>query len=147
MLELPDSFITASGRKVTLGIYVEPGKEDRCAWAMNSLKRAMRWDEERFGREYDLDLFSTSSPSAISTWGRWRTKSLNIFNDKLVLARPDTVFACDTWHAMTSDRVYRRALPVAEAAAELRRVAGTQLDPGVVAALLAEIGAAHDIAA
>jgi HD-GYP domain-containing protein (c-di-GMP phosphodiesterase class II) len=48
---------------------------------------------------------------------------------------------------MTSDRVYRRALPVAEAAAELRRVAGTQLDPGVVAALLAEIGAAHDIAA
>jgi diguanylate cyclase (GGDEF)-like protein/putative nucleotidyltransferase with HDIG domain len=57
------------------------------------------------------------------------------------------VFACDTWHAMTSDRVYRQALPAATAAAELRRVAGTQLDPDVVTALLAELGLAHDIAA
>ncbi len=57
------------------------------------------------------------------------------------------VFACDTWHAMTSDRVYRQALPLETAAIELRRVAGTQLDPAVVTALLAEIGLEHDAAA
>ena len=57
------------------------------------------------------------------------------------------VFACDTWHAMTSDRVYRKALPVDAAAAELRRVAGSQLDPVVVEALLAELGIARDLAA
>jgi aminopeptidase N len=51
-------FTTASGRKVDLRIYVEPGKEERCAWAMDSLKRSMRWDEERFGREYDLGVFN-----------------------------------------------------------------------------------------
>ena len=51
------------------------------------------------------------------------------------------VFACDTWHAMTSDRVYRKALPLGEALAELRRVAGAQLDPAVVDALLLELGA------
>src|SRR5712675_1382508 len=52
-----DAFVTMSGRSVVLRIYVEPGKEDRCAWAMDSLKRCMRWDEEAFGREYDLDIF------------------------------------------------------------------------------------------
>jgi len=52
-----DDFRTMSGREVALRIYVEPGKEDRCGWAMESLKRAMRWDEEAFGREYDLDVF------------------------------------------------------------------------------------------
>ena len=52
-----DRFRTMSGRDVTLRIYVEPGKEDRCGYAMDSLKRAMRWDEQRFGREYDLDIF------------------------------------------------------------------------------------------
>jgi putative nucleotidyltransferase with HDIG domain len=57
------------------------------------------------------------------------------------------VFACDTWHAMTSDRVYRRALPHERAAAELREVAGSQLDPDVVGALLVELGLAADLAA
>ena len=52
-----DTFTTMSGREVDLLIYVEPGEEDRCAWAMESLKRSMKWDEERFGREYDLDVF------------------------------------------------------------------------------------------
>ena len=52
-----DRFVTASGRNVTLRIYVEHGKQHRCAYAMDSLKRAMRWDEEVFGREYDLDIF------------------------------------------------------------------------------------------
>src|SRR5690606_18210715 len=52
------TFRTRSGRNVDLGIYVEPGKESRCGWAMDSLKRAMRWDEERFGLEHDLDVFN-----------------------------------------------------------------------------------------
>ena len=52
-----DKFTTASGRVVTLRIYVESGNEDGCAYAMDSLKRAMRWDEETFGLEYDLDIF------------------------------------------------------------------------------------------
>src|SRR6476620_998319 len=52
-----DSFVTMSGRNVALRIYVEPGKEDRCGWAMDSLKRSMCWDEEVFGCEYDLDIF------------------------------------------------------------------------------------------
>src|SRR5262249_40104527 len=54
---IEDSFTTMSGRKVTLRIYVEPGKEPRAGYAMDSLKRAMRWDEQAFGREYDLDIF------------------------------------------------------------------------------------------
>src|SRR6201999_2696167 len=52
-----DDFVTMSGRKVKLAIYVEPGKEARVPYAMDSLKRSMRWDEEAFGREYDLDIF------------------------------------------------------------------------------------------
>ena len=112
---VPDSFITASGRKVTLGIYVEPGKEDRCAWAMESLKRAMRWDEERFGREYDLDVFNIVAVSDFNM-GAMENKGLNIFNDKLVLARPDTasdadyasiegVIAHEYFHNWSGDRV------------------------------------------
>ena len=91
---VPDSFVTASGRKVALAIYVEPGKEDRCAWAMESLKRAMRWDEERFGREYDLDVFNIVAVSDFNM-GAMENKGLNIFNDKLVLARPDTASDAD----------------------------------------------------
>ena len=112
---VPDSFVTASGRKVALGIYVEPGKEDRCAWAMDSLKRAMRWDEERFGREYDLDVFNIVAVSDFNM-GAMENKGLNIFNDKLVLARPDTasdadyasiegVIAHEYFHNWTGDRV------------------------------------------
>ena len=112
---VPDSFVTASGRKVALAIYVEPGKEDRCAWAMESLKRAMRWDEERFGREYDLDVFNIVAVSDFNM-GAMENKGLNIFNDKLVLARPDTasdadyasiegVIAHEYFHNWTGDRV------------------------------------------
>ena len=112
---VPDSFVTASGRKVDLAIYVEPGKEDRCAWAMESLKRAMRWDEERFGREYDLDVFNIVAVSDFNM-GAMENKGLNIFNDKLVLARPDTasdadyasiegVIAHEYFHNWTGDRV------------------------------------------
>src|SRR3990170_1309899 len=94
LASVPDSFVTASGRKVALAIYVEPGKEDRCAWAMESLKRAMRWDEERFGREYDLDVFNIVAVSDFNM-GAMENKGLNIFNDKLVLARPDTATDAD----------------------------------------------------
>ena len=76
-----DSFTTMSGRKVALHIYVEPGKEDRCGFAMDSLKRAMRWDEEAFGREYDLDIFMIVAVSAFNM-GAMENKGLNVFNDE-----------------------------------------------------------------
>lgn len=112
---VPDHFVTASGRKVALNIYVEHGKEDRCAWAMESLKRAMRWDEQRFGREYDLDVFNIVAVSDFNM-GAMENKGLNIFNDKLVLARPDTasdadyasiesVIAHEYFHNWTGNRV------------------------------------------
>ena len=110
-----DRFTTMSGRKVDLHIYVEPGKEDRCAWAMDSLKRAMKWDEERFGREYDLDLFMIVAVSDFNM-GAMENKGLNIFNDKLILARPDTatdadyaniesVIAHEYFHNWTGNRI------------------------------------------
>jgi aminopeptidase N len=115
LASIHDSFTTASGREVALGIYVEPGKEDRCGWAMESLKRAMRWDEERFGLEYDLDVFNIVAVSDFNM-GAMENKGLNIFNDKLVLARPDTasdgdyasiesVIAHEYFHNWTGDRV------------------------------------------
>jgi aminopeptidase N len=115
LARVPSSFTTGSGRDVALNIYVEPGKEDRCDWAMESLKRAMRWDEERFGREYDLDVFNIVAVSDFNM-GAMENKGLNIFNDKLVLARPDTasdadygaiegVIAHEYFHNWTGDRV------------------------------------------
>ena len=83
-----------SGRSVVLRIYVEPGKEDRCAWAMDSLKRSMRWDEEAFGREYDLDIFMIVAVSDFNM-GAMENKGLNIFNDKYVLASPETATDAD----------------------------------------------------
>jgi aminopeptidase N len=110
-----DSFRTMSGRDVTLHIYVEPGKEDRCHYAMDSLKRAMRWDEEVFGREYDLDIFMIVAVSAFNM-GAMENKGLNIFNDKYVLASPATatdtdyahiesVIAHEYFHNWTGDRI------------------------------------------
>ncbi|WP_088346619.1 MULTISPECIES: aminopeptidase N [Rhodomicrobium] len=84
-----DSFTTKSGRKVELRVYCEPGKEDRCGWAMESLKRSMKWDEDRFGLEYDLDIFMIVAVSDFNM-GAMENKGLNIFNDKLILASPDT---------------------------------------------------------
>jgi aminopeptidase N len=115
LASIHDTFQTASGRKVALAIYVEPGKEDRCAWAMESLKRSMRWDEERFGLEYDLDVFNIVAVSDFNM-GAMENKGLNIFNDKLVLALPDTasdgdyasiesVIAHEYFHNWTGDRV------------------------------------------
>jgi aminopeptidase N len=89
-----DRFRTMSGRDVTLRIYVEPGKEDRCDYAMDSLKRAMRWDEEAFGREYDLDMFMIVAVSDFNM-GAMENKGLNVFNDKYILASPETATDAD----------------------------------------------------
>ena len=88
-----DTFRTLTGREVTLRIYVEHGKEDRCGYAMDSLKRAMRWDEEAFGREYDLDIFMIVAVSDFNM-GAMENKGLNVFNDKYVLATPETATDC-----------------------------------------------------
>src|SRR5215470_9030172 len=115
LAHLAAQFETASGRKVALKIYVEPGKEDRCAWAMDALKRAMRWDEQRFGREYDLDVFNIVAVSDFNM-GAMENKGLNIFNDALVLASPETasdqnfadierVIAHEYFHNWTGNRI------------------------------------------
>jgi aminopeptidase N len=92
-----DTFCTVSGREVMLRIYVEHGKQDRCGYAMDSLKRAMRWDEEAFGREYDLDIFMIVAVSDFNM-GAMENKGLNIFNDKYVLATPATATDADYAH-------------------------------------------------
>jgi len=89
-----DKFVTCSGRKVTLRIFVDPGNEGRCFYAMDALKRAMRWDEEVFGREYDLDIFMIVAVSAFNM-GAMENKGLNVFNDKYILARSDTATDAD----------------------------------------------------
>ncbi len=91
-----DEFITRSGRKVALGIHVEHGKEPFAAYAMDALKRSMAWDEEKYGREYDLDVFNIVAVSDFNM-GAMENKGLNIFNDKYVLASPAT--ATDTDYA------------------------------------------------
>ncbi|HBC14670.1 MAG TPA: aminopeptidase N, partial [Erythrobacter sp.] len=84
-----DSFTTMNGRKVELNVYVRDGDLDRTEHAMESLKRSMRWDEEVFGREYDLDLFNIVAVSDFNM-GAMENKGLNIFNTKYVLADPET---------------------------------------------------------
>lgn len=109
------TFKTKSGREVDLGIYVELGKEGRCAWAMECLKRAMKWDEERFGLEYDLDVFNIVAVSDFNM-GAMENKGLNIFNDRLILASPETatdanffnidrVIAHEYFHNWTGNRI------------------------------------------
>ncbi|HEY7229454.1 MAG TPA: aminopeptidase N [Pseudolabrys sp.] len=92
-----DRFVTMSGRNVALRIYVEHGKQNRCGYAMDSLKRAMRWDEDVFGREYDLDIFMIVAVSDFNM-GAMENKGLNVFNDKYVLASADTATDADYAH-------------------------------------------------
>ncbi|MDP1699340.1 MAG: aminopeptidase N [Aestuariivirga sp.] len=110
-----DSFTTMSGKAVQLSIYVEKGKEDRCAWAMESLKASMRWDEEAFGREYDLDVFNIVAVSDFNM-GAMENKGLNVFNDKYILALPETatdldytnieaIIAHEYFHNWTGNRI------------------------------------------
>lgn len=89
-----DVFVTRSGREVKLRIFVEHGKVPRTAYAMDALKRSMRWDETRFGLEYDLDLFNIVAVSDFNM-GAMENKSLNVFNDKYILADPDTATDAD----------------------------------------------------
>ncbi len=96
LARVADHFVTRSGKPVELGIYVEEGKENRAGYAMDALKRSMRWDEEVFGREYDLDVFNIVAVSDFNM-GAMENKGLNVFNDKYVLATPQT--ATDTDYA------------------------------------------------
>ncbi|QWK78222.1 aminopeptidase N [Ochrobactrum sp. BTU1] len=110
-----DHFTTQSGHPVDLAIYVEHGKEDRALYAMDALKRSMRWDEEKFGREYDLDVFNIVAVSDFNM-GAMENKGLNVFNDKYVLADPETatdvdyagieaVIAHEYFHNWTGNRI------------------------------------------
>jgi aminopeptidase N len=89
-----DSFVTRSGRNVTLGIYTEHGKEHLTSYAMDALKRSMKWDEEKYDCEYDLDVFNIVAVSDFNM-GAMENKGLNIFNDRYVLADPDTATDAD----------------------------------------------------
>jgi aminopeptidase N len=110
-----DTFTTRSGRLVDLGIHVEHGKEGLTAYAMDALKRSMRWDEDAFGREYDLSVFNIVAVSDFNM-GAMENKGLNIFNDKYVLADEDTatdtdfanieaIIAHEYFHNWTGNRI------------------------------------------
>ncbi len=112
---LEDHFTTMSGRNVTLRIFADPGMASRAEYAMDSLKRAMRWDEVTFGREYDLDLFMIVAVRDFN-YGAMENKGLNIFNSSLLLADPSTatdldyeriegVVAHEYFHNWTGNRI------------------------------------------
>lgn len=89
-----DTYTTRSGRKVDLYIYVRPGDESQCAHAMESLKKSMKWDEDVYGLEYDLNIFNIVAVSDFNM-GAMENKSLNIFNTALVLAHQETATDAD----------------------------------------------------
>ena len=89
LVEKRDSFTTCSGRDIDLRMYVEPRNAEKCDHAMDSLKRSMRWDEEVYGREYDLDIFMIVAVDDFNM-GAMENKGLNIFNSSCVLASQDT---------------------------------------------------------
>ncbi|MEZ5900723.1 MAG: aminopeptidase N [Hyphomicrobiaceae bacterium] len=112
---IASTFTTKSKREVDLRIYVEHGKEERAHWAMDALKRSFAWDEKRFGREYDLDVFNIVAVSDFNM-GAMENKGLNIFNDRLILASSDTatdasyeaiesVVAHEYFHNWTGNRI------------------------------------------
>jgi len=112
---LDDQFTTRSGRRAGLAIYVDPGKLDQCGFAMEALKRAMKWDEDVFGLELDLDNYSIVAVGDFNA-GAMENKGLNVFNTKYVLARPDIatdgdflnidrVVAHEYFHNWTGNRV------------------------------------------
>ena len=86
---ISDGFTTMSGRKVALNVWVRPGDEPRAGYALESLIRSMRWDEQVYGREYDLDVFNIVAVDDFNM-GAMENKGLNIFNSKLVLATAET---------------------------------------------------------
>jgi len=113
--KLEDQFVTRSGRRVRLAIHVDPGKLDQCAFAMKALKKSMKWDEDEFGLEVDLDNYAIVAVGDFNM-GAMENKGLNVFNTKYVLARPDTatdgdylgidrVIAHEYFHNWTGNRV------------------------------------------
>ncbi|MEM7546171.1 MAG: aminopeptidase N [Pseudomonadota bacterium] len=115
LVSFDDSFTTMSGRDVELRIWVRPGDEDRCAYAMDALKRSMRWDEAEYGREYDLDIFQIVAVEDFNM-GAMENKGLNVFNSKYVLASPETatdrdfelieaIIAHEYFHNWTGNRI------------------------------------------
>jgi aminopeptidase N len=112
---IEDEVITMSGRRVTLRIFVEKGNQDKCAHAMLAVKKSMRWDEEKYGREYDLDIYMIVAVSDFNM-GAMENKGLNIFNTKYILAKPETatdedfihvdaVIAHEYFHNWTGNRI------------------------------------------
>lgn len=112
---LEDRLVTMSGRTVDLRIYVDPGMAARAVYAMDALKRSMKWDEQAYGREYDLDLFMIVAVRDFN-FGAMENKGLNIFNSSLLLADPATatdadyeriesVVAHEYFHNWTGDRI------------------------------------------
>ena len=110
-----DQFTTASGKQVALNLYVRPGDEGKCAFGMEALKASMRWDEEVYGREYDLDLFNIVAVDDFNM-GAMENKGLNIFNSSAVLASPETstdmnferieaIIAHEYFHNWTGNRI------------------------------------------
>ena len=110
-----DSFTTMSGKDVALKLWTRPGDEHKTEWAMESLKKSMRWDEEVYGREYDLDIFQIVAVSDFNM-GAMENKGLNIFNTSAVLASPDTatdanfariegIVAHEYFHNWTGNRI------------------------------------------
>jgi len=91
---LEDTFTTVSGRVIDLRIFVDTGMRARAAYAMDALKRSMRWDEEAYGREYDLDLFMIVAVRDFN-FGAMENKGLNVFNASLLLADPETATDMD----------------------------------------------------
>ena len=112
---IEDRFVTMSGREVSLQIYVEDRNRDKCAHAMLSLQKAMRWDEQTYGLEYDLDEYKIVAVDDFNM-GAMENKGLNVFNSKYVLAKPETatdtdyqgieaVIAHEYFHNWTGNRV------------------------------------------
>lgn len=97
---LEGEFITASKRKISLRIYVEKGYVDQARHALYCLQEAMRWDEEAYGREYDLDIYMIVAISDFNM-GAMENKGLNIFNTKYVLAKPETATDIDYIHILS----------------------------------------------
>lgn len=115
LVKISDSFTTRSGRDIGLHIYVEKRNQEKCAHAMRALQKAMRWDEERFGREYDLDTYMIVAVDDFNM-GAMENKGLNVFNSKYVLALPETatdvdyegieaVIAHEYFHNWTGNRI------------------------------------------
>jgi aminopeptidase N len=111
----PGRFTTRSGRDVALNIWVRPGDEDKCAFGMEALKKSMKWDEDVYGREYDLDLFNIVAVDDFNM-GAMENKGLNIFNSSCVLASPETstdanferveaIIAHEYFHNWTGNRI------------------------------------------